>query len=110
MTAAGYDMSTPQRAAAVLGEWDEVCGRSALRIFHLNDSVGAAGSRLDRHAHIGHGACGLSCFRAIVNCRAFDRVLKILETPKGTSDAGISWDVVNIRRLRRLVRRRGRRR
>ncbi|MHC4275152.1 MAG: deoxyribonuclease IV, partial [Planctomycetota bacterium] len=106
VTAAGYDMTTEARAATVLRRFDGVCGRRYLRVFHLNDSVGPVGSRRDRHAHIGHGACGLGCFRAIVNLRAFARVPMIIETPKGTNEKGVPWDVVNIRRLKRLLRRR----
>ena len=106
VTAAGYDMTTDDRARAVLQEFDEICGQRNLRVFHLNDSIGAVGSRRDRHTHIGHGTCGLSCFRAIVNRRVFDRVAKILETPKGTNDKGVSWDLANIRGLRRLIRKR----
>ena len=107
VTAAGYDMTTGAGAAAVLGRFGEICGRRHLRVFHLNDSVGAVGSRRDRHAHIGHGACGIACFRTIVNLGAFARVPKIIETPKGTDEKGVPWDVVNIRRLKRLIRRPG---
>jgi deoxyribonuclease-4 len=107
VTAAGYDMTTEAGCAAVLRRFDEVCGRRHLRVFHLNDSVGPVGSRRDRHAHIGHGTCGLACFRAIVNLRMFARVPKIIETPKGTNEKGVPWDVVNIRRLKRLLCRRG---
>jgi len=104
VTAAGYDMSTDARAADVLELWDSACGFDALRVFHLNDSVGAVGSRIDRHAHIGRGTCGLSCFRAIVNHPRFRGVPKILETPKGVDERGTAWDVHNIRRLKRLIR------
>jgi deoxyribonuclease-4 len=110
VTAAGYDMTTDVRAAAVLRRFHEVCDRRHLRVFHLNDSVGPVGSRRDRHAHIGHGTCGLPCFRGIVNTRAFARVPKIIETPKGTNERGVPWDAVNIRRLKRLIRRQGSRR
>lgn len=104
VTAAGYDMSSDRKARAVLRLFDEICGLEHLRVFHLNDSVGAVGSRRDRHAHIGQGACGRSCFRIIVNRRAFADVPKILETPKGDNDRGIPWDTVNLRRLKRLIR------
>ena len=103
VTAAGYDMTTDARAAAVLREFRRVCGRGQPRVFHINDSVGAVGSHRDRHAHIGHGACGLSCFRAIVSAPSFARTPKILETPKGDDGRGTPWDVRNIRRLKRLV-------
>lgn len=105
VTAAGYDMSTDAGAAGVLKEFRRVCGRGQPRVFHLNDSVGAVGSRRDRHAHIGRGACGLSCFRAIVNTPGFARVPKILETPKGMDARGVAWDVRNIRRLKRMEKR-----
>jgi deoxyribonuclease-4 len=104
VTAAGYDMTTDAGAEAVLRRFARTCGAGTLRVFHLNDSVGAVGSRTDRHAHIGDGACGRSCFRAIVNRRGFTAVPKILETPKGETEAGRPWDAENIRRLKRLIR------
>ena len=105
VTAAGYDMTTDAGAAEVLGLFDVVCGLKNLRVFHLNDSMGAVGSRIDRHAHIGRGACGRSCFTAIVNHPAFRAVPKILETPKGSTEKSTPLDVLNIRRLKRLIRR-----
>jgi deoxyribonuclease-4 len=104
VTAAGYDLSTPAGARAVLERWDEACGFDPLHVIHLNDSVGALGSRRDRHAHIGDGACGGACFQAIMNHRKFADVPKILETPKGTTEKGTPWDLVNVRRLKRLAK------
>lgn len=103
VTAAGYDMTTDAKAEAVLSEWDDVCGFDGLYCFHFNDSVGAVGSRKDRHAHIADGTCGLSCFRAIVNHPRFRSVPKILETPKEDTPKGEPWDVENVRRLKRLI-------
>lgn len=105
VTAAGYDMTTDAAAETTLQEFDDVCGREHLRVFHLNDSKHPVGSRKDRHEHIGDGLCGRSCFRAIVNDPTFDLVPKILETPKGENNRGQAWDSVNLRRLKRLVRR-----
>lgn len=105
VTAAGYDMTTDRSAEAVLSRFNAVCGRGTLRVVHVNDSVGPVGSRLDRHAHVGEGTCGRSCFRAIVNRRGLARVPKILETPKGVNPAGRPWDTENVRRLKRLIRR-----
>ncbi len=104
VTAAGYDMTTDPKARGVLKLFDEVCGLKLLRAFHLNDSIGPLGSRKDRHAHIGEGECSLACFRTIVNRRAFDRVPKILETPKEKDEKGRSRDIANTRRLKRLIR------
>jgi deoxyribonuclease-4 len=103
VTAAGYDMTTDAGAAEVLRLWDDVCGLGRLRVLHLNDSVGAVGSRIDRHAHIGAGCCGLACFRAIVNHNLLSSVPMILETPKVRNARGVPWDVLNVRRLRRLM-------
>lgn len=104
VTAAGYDMTTPHRAAEVLASFNAICGHRHLRVLHLNDSVGAVGSHRDRHANIGFGACGLPCFRAVVNCPGFALVPKIIETPKGKDQKGLPWDLRNIRRLKRLIR------
>ena len=62
--------------------------------------AGDLGSRKDRHAHVGEGACGEACFRTIVNHRRLTRVPKILETPKGED---MAEDRMNLRVLRRLA-------
>jgi len=104
VTAAGYDMSSERKARAVLRRWHQVCGMSNLKVIHVNDSVGSIGSRRDRHAHIGEGTCGQACFRTLVNRRALRRVPMILETPKQQTPNDEPWDVENVRRLKRLVR------
>lgn len=103
ITAAGYDLTTEAKAAAVMQQWDEICGNANLRAFHFNDSIGTVGSRLDRHVHIGDGACGKACFRFLMNHPAFAAVPKILETPKDEDEKGREWDTVNMQRLRRMV-------
>ncbi len=103
ITAAGYDLTTPAKAKAVIDEFDRVCGIEHIRCFHFNDSEGAIGSRTDRHAHIGDGHCGRACFATILNHDAFRFVPKILETEKGTDDRGREWDAVNLQRLRRML-------
>lgn len=108
MHAFGYDFSTREGAGRALDEFDGACGTSNLRVLHLNDSKGASGSRLDRHAHIGEGTIGTRpmkrCgFSAVVNRPEFASVPKILETPKEDNKAGTPWDVVNLRRLKALI-------
>lgn len=104
VTAAGYDMSTPGAAREVLESFDASCGLEHLRAVHLNDSIGALGSRLDRHAHIGEGTCGRSCFAALLGNRALARVPMVLETAKEDDVSGRPMDRVNITRLRRMAR------
>lgn len=113
--AAGYDLATRAGADAVLDLWDEVCGMEHLRVLHMNDSKTPAGSRRDRHAHIGEGTIGgparrptrarlgASGFAAVVNRRELRDVPKILETPKETTPAGTPKDLINLSRLQRLL-------
>jgi deoxyribonuclease IV len=78
--AAGYDIRSEADAEAFFNLIDRRIGLSRLLCFHLNDSKGALGSRLDRHAHIGDGHLGLAPFRFVVN--NFRMIPKVLETPK----------------------------
>ena len=102
--AAGYRMDTPASAKAVVQRMIATLGERSIQVFHLNDSVGACGSRKDRHAHIGAGTCGTSAFAAILGRRAWARTPMILETPKEGSCKGRPWDAVNAEKLRGLVR------
>lgn len=104
VVAAGWEMSTPRKAAAVLAAFDEACGLGEIGAFHLNDSKGALGSRLDRHAHIGEGCCGRACFAAVCGDPRFESIPKILETPKDGSADQPPWDPINLRRLRAIAR------
>lgn len=110
--AAGYDLSTRALGEAMLDELDRRAGLSHVRVVHLNDSMGEAGSKRDRHAHIGEGTIGHktthaaladSGFAAVMNCRAWRGVPMILETPKGETEAGTAYDTLNVRRLRKLI-------
>jgi deoxyribonuclease-4 len=78
-------------------------GLSQIKAFHLNDSQKPCGSRVDRHAHLGHGQIGLEAFRLLVNDPHFAAIPMYLETPKGTED-GVELDVRNLAVLRGLVR------
>ena len=113
--AAGYDMATRPGAEAVLDRWDATCGMANLRVLHMNDSKTPAGSRRDRHAHIGEGTIGgpsrrptrarlgASGFAAVVNRPELRNLPKILETPKERTPAGTPKDLINLSRLRRLL-------
>ena len=97
-------MTSPSTARSVLDEFEELAGLEHIHVFHFNDSIGEVGSRLDRHAHIGQGTCGLSCFRAILEHPQFDDVPKILETSKEENERGKPMDLVNIATLRRMAK------
>jgi deoxyribonuclease IV len=98
--AAGYDISTADRAARVFRTFDRIIGRSRLVALHLNDSKTALGSRVDRHQHIGKGTLGLEPFRYIMNAPRFAAVPKVLETPK---DKEMTEDIENLATLRSLL-------
>jgi deoxyribonuclease-4 len=127
MHAAGYDMSTREAADAAMADFDRVCGLGHLRVFHINDSKGATGSKLDRHQHIGegtiggglkrptHARLGASGFAAVVNHPHCRLIPKILETPKEEVRARTAkrgepgkkppkrLDSINLQRLKSLM-------
>ena len=81
--AAGYDLATRKGYEATLEEVDERIGLERVFAFHLNDSKGELGCRLDRHENIGQGHIGLEGFKALVNDRRFAGVPGFLETEDG---------------------------
>jgi len=98
--AAGYDLRTSDAYERTMQEFDRLIGCRRIGVFHLNDSRGDLGSRLDRHEHIGRGRIGLEGFRALVNDPRFFVRPMVIETPKGKTPR---LDVLNLRRLRSLV-------
>jgi deoxyribonuclease-4 len=87
----------------VWARFDDTVGRDRLRVMHLNDSRTPFGSRRDRHELIAEGSLGEEPFRRIMTEPRFDRVPKILETPK-LNDA-TATDTRMIQRLRGYQRR-----
>jgi deoxyribonuclease-4 len=79
--AAGWDLRTADGLAAMLWEFHRTVGLEHLHAFHLNDSQGALGSRLDRHANIGQGRIGRTGFAALVNHPRLRRLPGFIETP-----------------------------
>jgi deoxyribonuclease-4 len=94
--AAGYDISGDYEDT--MARFDDAIGLHRIRMFHLNDSIGALGSRRDRHAHIGTGAIGDEGFRRLLQDERFARVPKVIETPK--DDDALAADLRNLARLR----------
>ncbi len=79
--AAGYDIRTKETYEATFAHFEEVVGFDRLKAVHCNDSVGAFGSKKDRHAHIGEGEIGEEGFRLLVNDPRFENIPILLETP-----------------------------
>lgn len=80
--AAGYDLGSADGCRHFFKSLDEVIGLDRLKVIHLNDSLRDCGSRVDRHAHIGHGNIGPAAFRWIMRCKALEKKAKVIETPK----------------------------
>ena len=99
--AAGYDIRTEDGYGRTMEEFDKVIGLKKLQAFHINDSKGELGSKLDRHEHIGHGCLGKEPFRLLLRDERFAAIPKVLETPKG-KQGKLEWDVINLKTLREL--------
>jgi deoxyribonuclease-4 len=99
--AAGYDIGTEQGYEQTFQEFDAIVGLDRLVAFHVNDAKRERGSRIDRHEHIGKGRIGKAGFRSLMNDERFERIPKILETPKGPE---MKEDVKNLSVLRGLAR------
>ncbi len=94
---AGYDLVNDFEG--VWDAWDRTIGLQHLRCLHLNDSKNPFASRKDRHALLGEGSLGTEPFRRIMTDPRFDRIPKLLETPKGDVD-----EVTNDRAMLALLR------
>ena len=100
--AAGYPLGTDSEYSDTMDALEQAVGAGRVRVLHLNDSVKALGSRVDRHAGIGRGQIGLEAFGRVLNDPRFRTLPMILETPKG-EEGGEDLDAINLRRLRGLV-------
>lgn len=79
--ASGYDVANAEGLRKTVAEIESILGLEHVKIMHANDSKGALGSRIDRHAHIGGGYIGLEGFRRILNHPQLLGKPFILETP-----------------------------
>ncbi len=78
---AGYDLTSNAACEKTFTEFDEVVGFEYLKGMHLNDTLKAMGSHVDRHTNLGDGILGMDVFRYIATDKRFDDMPLILETP-----------------------------
>jgi deoxyribonuclease IV len=90
--AAGYDLGSDEGIMRTFAQFKRLIGFKRLAAIHMNDSKAAAGSRVDRHEHIGKGK--------IMREPRFRNIPKFIETPKGRD---MAEDVVNLATLRSLL-------
>lgn len=100
--AAGYNLRDPEAYAAMIALLKREVTLKKIACLHTNDSKTPCGSRVDRHAHIGHGHIGEEGFRNVLLDPALAKIPRILETDKSFDETGREWDVVNLETLRRL--------
>lgn len=88
---AGYDIIND--FDGVMTKFDKVIGKDQIAVFHINDSKNEPGAGKDRHENFGFGHIGFDALLNIVNCKEFEDVPKILETPyiKHPTDAKKSF-------------------
>lgn len=98
--AAGYDISMPEAYKKTITGLDKIIGLKNVKAIHLNDSYGALGSRIDRHAPLGEGKIPLKTFEWIMNDKKLWNIPKILETP---SDNEMKLWAKEIKMLRNMV-------
>ena len=79
--ASGYDWVGDY--SGVWDEFDSLISRDRLVGMHLNDSLSACGSRVDRHANHGEGKMGEGVFSSLMQDSRLDGIAGYLETPGG---------------------------
>lgn len=101
--AAGFDISTASGLKSTAAQIDEILGWEHVKVVHSNDSKGALGSRIDRHANVGDGGIGREGFRRILKHPRFRKLPFILETPMDSDDV-ILRELATLRELAVLGR------
>jgi deoxyribonuclease IV len=99
--ASGVDFRTDEQYAEMIAHLDATIGLRDVLAFHLNDSKGPLGSKVDRHENIGKGGLGLEGFRRFVNDGRWASTPGYLETPLG--DDGYGAYQQDLRTLRSLL-------
>jgi deoxyribonuclease IV len=83
--AAGYDLSSPKTATAVLDDLFGVLG-DRVALVHANDCAEPLGARRDHHAPIGAGQIGTAGFAAILGHPGLADLPVVIETPGTKSE------------------------
>ncbi len=79
--AAGYDMVSEEAYNSTWKAFGDIIGFQYLSGMHLNDTLKALGSKVDRHAPIATGNLGEEFWRLLMRDSRMDNIPLILETP-----------------------------
>lgn len=99
--AAGYDISDHKTYQDTFKLFDKIIGLEKLKIIHVNNSYGALGSKVDRHAPLTDGKIPLEAFKLMMNDKNLVDIPKILETP---SDAEMKLWASEIKLLKSFAK------
>ncbi len=100
--AAGYALNNSTDALSLLDHFDSTIGLGTLHVLHVNDSKKPAGSRADRHEHLGRGTLSMESLGTLLSDCRLESKSMILETPKEGAD-GESMDPINLAKLKQLA-------
>ncbi len=95
--AAGYDLTTPAAATAVLDELVRTVG-DRVPLLHVNDTRDPLGARRDRHWPVGEGEIGDAGFAAVLAHPGLAGAAAVIETPGELPEH--ARDVARLKRLR----------
>lgn len=97
--AAGYDLSN-DGVEEFVKQLKQHGLLKKIKVIHLNDSQGLAGSKKDRHQHLGEGTIGEEGVKKIINNSALREKPFILETPV-TPSKGFEENIKTAKKLRK---------
>lgn len=103
---AGFDISTPEGAAATLDLADRTLSLARVPVLHVNDTPKALGSHLDNHARIGEGIIPAEGLAALLRDPRLAHTAMLLETPIAEAAPGApDWahDRAHLHRARVLA-------
>ena len=81
LLASGYDITTSERLAPVVDDFEAAIGLERLHCLHVNDSNTPLGSNRDRHAPLPEGELGREGLAAFLSEPRFEELPAILEGP-----------------------------
>jgi deoxyribonuclease-4 len=101
MLASGIDITTADKLASVIDDFDEVVGLDRLWCLHVNDSRTPLGSNRDRHAPPGEGEIGARGCAAFLSEPRLEGLPALFEGPGSEGKDVAKVDVERMRELRR---------
>ena len=102
--AAGYDLSTIDGTELLVEAFSKHSLLGSIRAIHLNDSKKPAGSRVDRHEHLGFGTITEEGLSRFISHPAFRNLPMYLETEKEVDSNGRDWDEINMETALKLYK------